>query len=49
MEFNDNMLECVEKFSDEIIAQDEINVEGACDMFYAFVQMAVKEKLSKKK
>lgn len=45
MEFNDNMLECVDKFSDEILAQDEIDVYSACDMFYAFVRMAVNEKL----
>lgn len=28
MEFNDNMLECVDKFSDEILAQDEIDVDN---------------------
>lgn len=45
MEFNENMLGCVDKFSDEILAQDEIDVDSACDMFYALVRMAVNEKL----
>ena len=45
MEFNENMPECVDKFSDAIVAQDDIDVDRACDIFYAFVRMAVNEKL----
>lgn len=49
MEFNDNMLECVDKFSDGILEQDEIDVDSACDMFYSFVRMAVNEKIVKRR
>jgi len=52
-EFNENMLECVNKFGDEIIAQGKLGIEGGiddwCDMFRGFLQMYVVEKTAKQR